>query len=293
MTQEEKPSVTDRDQSYEYLMLTQSPLRNERGCPVVMQSERTHKRRQHLSRIVFPDAIEQDGLSLVSLLAMPCAELVGIIPAYKGQAKDDHIVLLARPRGMRQTIRIGVLSPGVSDMPLTVRFGRDVFESFRENGRVEIFYEVWDADGASKGRAPVTTVHMLIKDAPAVMPAPGVRLGWTKISQTDISPELIVTIPATTPPCVTGDRIRLRVGDVFSGEVTLLRTDVTQDPMVQLLVSYEDLMDILRDRGSCTFPLEVAYDVEREGILSVSDPANVMFDFLESEEDFPDSGVPS
>lgn len=254
-----------------------------RGRTVRMTALYRNALRRNLNTIVFPDRLYMEGLSLAALLSMPRAELVGVIPEYQSLRSGDVVTALMFHRPSHRMIIVGSFSVCEGEAPITIRYSRETLSQFGANGMIEFTYEVRNDSGDITVRSPPSALNVMLHGMPARLMAPMVMRGDDGIvRESDIVPELVVQIPIATPACKGGDRLYLRMGDAFFEPLTLGKLEATLDPMAKILLRCDDILRMAAEYGTGTFELDVAYDIERDGILSPSAAASVAFDLSAS-----------
>lgn len=232
-----------------------------------------------LNPIVFPQQLMMEGVTLATLVSLPRQELVGLIPDYHGLRVGDRITALLYNRALRRTVVAGELCVCDGVSPLNIRYDRHALEQFGQNGRFDFSYEVRSAAGDITLRSPTTTLSVMIHDMPERLRGPVVACGSDgMVRESELIPELVVYIPASEPPCVAGDRVRMRIGDAWFAPVELSVDDVAFDPMAKLQLPCDDILRLLAETGQARIMLEASYEVERNGTLSPSEVSAVAFD---------------
>lgn len=116
-----------------------------------------------LPRIMFDEAIERGGLSLDTLMALPHATLVGVLPDYVGVDRRDTIHLFMKLRQDGVEVLAGSISPATHGCAMKVSFDRATLDRIEGMGPVDFYYQVLDASGLRSAKSPVTRVDLALK----------------------------------------------------------------------------------------------------------------------------------
>ncbi|MGN6482526.1 hypothetical protein, partial [Luteibacter sp.] len=233
-----------------------------------------------LPGIRFSESVIFEGLSLATLLSLPNAELVGIIPDYADVHPADVIHVYMHHRESALDFPAAVLSASTDGSPITVRFDRLLLEQIDGTGRVDFYYYVVDPVGLKSPNSAVTPLNLAVKGGPERLPPPGIKGGDDGlVSDADIRPSLVVEIPALTPQAKAGDTIQLYLGTKAFGEVEIEPEDIGSGPLKTLSIDYATMWKLAARETTAPFEITARYLHRRAGVNSWSDSATYSCDF--------------
>ncbi|UPG92069.1 hypothetical protein L2Y96_09980 [Luteibacter aegosomaticola] len=234
---------------------------------------------RYLPRIVFHESLEIDGLALTTLLSLPDATLVGIIPDYADVDPLDTIHVFIQRRGTDLAIPAGTVAAATDGRPMTVGLSRAILEKIDSPGRVDFFYRVVDALGSTSDFSTATALNISILSSPEILPAPEVVAAEDGlITDAYARPELVVRIPQLEPSAREGDTIQLFIGQKVFAPINIYASDIGDGPLKTVSVDYTTTRGLAEAAASVTFQEEIRYVHRRENVPSKSDSGTYAFD---------------
>ncbi|QDE39359.1 hypothetical protein FIV34_09155 [Luteibacter pinisoli] len=218
--------------------------------------------------IIFPERAELDGVSAAYLDSLPNAELVGTVPPYSEISRDDALDFYLRMRGSTDEHFIG-RQMQVADGPcqVKIRLTLGMIDALACDGTLDVWYYVTDIAGNRSQASPSTSLRILGRGAPRVLPPPIIR-GMEKGSLTehDVKPHLHVDIPRSTPAPIPGDIVVLHFGDSSLPALPLCLGDIGDDPMLCVSIPHDIVQTETRREAWTEGGIPCQYDIVRKGV---------------------------
>lgn len=248
-----------------------------------------------LPAIVFDPDIEENGLTLEKLLAMPDQKLHGTVPNYQGAATGDVISLKMRLRPDGPEVEAGTVIVSDPRQQILVTYDRDTLERIDGWGTVDFYYYLADEAGnRAPNPAPPKPITMWIKGGPVVILPPLIPGFDTDgvVTDVDARPYLLVRIPAYEPEPRVGDRFIVHVGNRALETPPLEAGDIGNDPVLDVEFPYQNLFQSADEPLDDVFDVDVWYDIVRSGVSVAGPPKHIEFNLEISGGIDPDPYTP-
>ncbi|KAF1007344.1 MAG: hypothetical protein GAK28_01983 [Luteibacter sp.] len=248
-----------------------------------------------LPAIVFDRDIEEKGLTLAKLLAMPGQKLRGIVPNYANGSRGDVLALKMRLRPDGPEVDAGTFVVADPDREIVVEYDRATLERIDGWGTVDFYFYLSDSAGNRRPDPSVAKpIAMWIKGGPDLLLPPLIPGFDTDgiVTDPDARPYLRIRIPAYEPLPLAGDRFIVHVGNQSMETPPLEPGDIGNDPVLDVDYPYRRLFQSTSEPLDEVFDVDVWYDVVRGGVEVPSPAKHVDFDLGIPGGVDPDPGTP-
>jgi hypothetical protein len=240
--------------------------------------DRTPPGARRLPRIEFSESIQRDGLSLLTLAALPGEQLEGLIPGYEGLHATDVLHLCMKGRDGSE-IRVGSTPLSEQDEPTVVVFPKEKLMQLTRDGVVDFYYYAEDRANNVSMASLTTPISVLFRDAPSVLPPAIVATSSEGlIMECDVKPALSIDIPKLVPPSRSGDTIVLTVDDEAIFSLRLGEDHDGSTNTAQFFIPYGEVWGYVMSQASDTVLMGIAYRHYRGGVRSDAKPVRFTVD---------------